>query len=135
MLALVLLSGCASGSAGAHVGEKFAVNTQRTLFFKFGPAQTTGPDFALYKGQRVTMLSYQFGYSHVATDDGQSGYVSTDDITAAPPDPKAPATSATTRGGRPVRRERAPTREEQARVPLPDLPDRKPHPGSPGFRY
>lgn len=118
------------------------VNAQRTQFYRYGPAQGTGPDAVLYKGQKLTMLSYQFGYCHVATDDGQSGYVATEDVIAAPPEPKplpAPAPAFSKKNTAQNRRSksagRRPTREEEARVPLPELPETKPPPGAPGFRY
>ena len=71
-------------------GKHYVVNTQRTLFYKYGPAQATAEDIALYKGQRVTMLSRQFGYSHVAAGGWQDGYISTEDLVTAPPGQAAP---------------------------------------------
>ena len=139
--------GCGSAGAGAHAGERYAVNTQRTLFYKYGPAQSTGPDFALYKGQTVTMLSRAFGYSHVATVEGQSGYVATEDLVLAPPEQQlAPTSQAGSRGGEGATKRgktsgssasggRRPTRSEEATVPPPELPQSKPSTHTPGFRY
>ena len=124
--------GCASGD-GTHAGEKYVVNTQRTLFYKLGPAQSTGPDFALYKGQQLTMQHRQFGFSQVMTEDGQSGYVATEDLAAAPPEPKPERALQGPREERQRRRERAATREEQSQVPAPELPQSAPAGG--GFRY
>ena len=53
--------------------------------FRYGPAQSFGADFNLTEGQHVVMLKREFGYSRVMTDEGQSGYVATEDITPAPP--------------------------------------------------
>src|SRR5207302_10998678 len=74
-LSFLLLAACGTSAKNPHAGERYAVNTSRTQFYKYGPAQATGPDFALYKGQQVTMLRRAFGYSQVTTDDGQAGYV------------------------------------------------------------
>lgn len=131
---LFFLPGCATDQ-NTHAGERFMVNAQRTLFYKFGPVQPTGPDLALYQGQRVTMLRRQFGYSHVALETGQTGYVATEDMAPAPPDP-APAPTPTLAtavapaagrgsGPQPRRSEprgRRPTAAEEAAVPPPDLP-------------
>jgi hypothetical protein len=68
------------------------VTASRAQFYKYGPAQTFGPDFVLEKGQRVTMVQHSFGYSRVTTDDGVTGYVSTDEVAPAPPEPKPPVT-------------------------------------------
>ncbi|MEA3188495.1 MAG: hypothetical protein QOD99_2325 [Chthoniobacter sp.] len=113
-----LMGSCAHRSGGGHAGEKYVVNSQRTLFYRFGPAQSNGPDFALYKGQRLTMLSQQFGYSHITTEDGQLGYVSTEDIAPAPPEP-TPSPTPARRKSEPANRA---TIEEQKLVPLPPLP-------------
>jgi len=133
-----LLPACSTGSASAHVGERYMVKTQSTPFYKNGPAQATGPDFTLKKDQRVTMLSQQFGFSHVATDDGQSGYVPTEDLAPAPPEPKPSPTAASAafaedRKGRAS--SRRPTAREESQVPLPEFPEAKPPPDAPGFRY
>jgi hypothetical protein len=117
------------------------VNAQRTLFYSFGPAQATGPDFALSYGQRLTMLSYEYGYSHVAIQaTGQTGYVPTEDVAPAPspaqPGPAAsPAPSAHHRHGASTGSNRPPTPAEQSQIPLPDFPETQPPPGTPPFRY
>ena len=99
ILFAIFLAGCASVGPGVHAGDPYMVNTQRTLFYSYGPAQASGPDFALDHGARVTMLSYDYGYSHVAVvGTGQSGYVATEDLIPALPLPKsspAPATPIT----------------------------------------
>ena len=115
------------------------MNTQRTPFYTFGPAQTTGADFALYHGQRLTMLSYEYGFSHVAIEGtGETGYVPTEDIAPAPPLPR-PSPSAFPSPSAALRQRgvdgRRPTAAEQSRVPLPEFPETEPAPGSPTFRY
>ena len=135
----MLLAGCtASVGPGTHAGEPYLVNARSTLFYTYGPAQASGPDFALNRGQRVTMLSHGYGYSHIAlTGSGQSGYVATGDLAPAPPaaspSPTAsPGVVHRRRGGNAGRR---PTAAEQSQIPLPEFPEAKPPPGSPAFRY
>jgi len=140
LLCAIPLVGCTSAAGpGAHAGEPYIVNAQRTLFYTFGPAQAAGPDFALYHGQRVTMLSYDFGYSHVAIQGtGQSGYVPTEDLVPAPPtdQPSPTGSQAATRNHRQgANPSRPPTAAEQSQIPLPDFPEAKPSPGTPTFRY
>jgi len=136
----MMLAGCASPSgAGVHAGESYAVKGQSTLFYSYGPAQASGPDFTLGHGQQVTMLSYQFGYSHVAVAaTGQTGYVATDDLTPAPPQPKASSTSllaSQTRRRHAGDESRPPTPEEESQIPLPEFPESEPPPNAPPFRY
>jgi hypothetical protein len=136
----MLLAGCtAPGGAGSHAGELYVVNTQRTLFYSYGPAQSTGPDFALYHGQRLTMLSYEYGFSHVSVaGTGQAGYVPTEDIIpeSASARPSPTALPATSHGHHRRGAEyRPPTPAEQSQVPLPEFPESKPAPGAPPFRY
>jgi hypothetical protein len=135
VLCAILLAGCsAPAGAGSHAGEPYLVNSQRTLFYSFGPAQATGPDFALYHGQRLTMLNYAYGYSRVAIQGtGQSGYVPTEDVLPAPqPSPTASPSLAHTRRGSPSR---PPTAADQSQIPLPAFPESQPPPGAPAFRY
>jgi hypothetical protein len=137
VLGAVCVAGCASPAGpGSHAGETYVVNAQHTPFYTFGPAQAGGPDFALSHGQRVTMLSRDYGYSHVAIEGtGQAGYVSTDDLIPAPPKAASLASALPS----PAIRRRAPRQTGDYGVepgaPLPEFPDAKPPPGSPSFRY
>jgi hypothetical protein len=136
----MLLAGCASpGGAGAHAGQTYMVSAPRTLFYSFGPAQATGPDFALPHGQLLTMLSYEYGYSHVAIQGaGESGYVPTEDVSPAAASAARPAPAAS-----PAARRRhslpnatnATNANIQPPVPLPEFPETEPPPGTPPFRY
>jgi len=136
----MLLAGCAGASdPGVHTGDPYIVNSHGTLFYSFGPSQTTGPDFALARGQRLTMLSYGFGYSRVSVEGtGQTGYVPTEDVTPAPPPPPPPKPAplpSPSRHRRTSANSRPPTPEEESRIPLPEFPESKPPPGTPPFRY
>jgi len=139
LCATILLGGCsAPAGPGFHAGEAYLVNSQRTQFYSIGPAQVSGPDFALYHGQRLTMIDYAYGYSHVTVEaTGQIGYVPTEDLAPAPPAPHpspSPSSGATAhrRNGNDGR---APTAAEQSKIPLPEFPESEPPPGSPPFRY
>jgi hypothetical protein len=89
--AAAIFGSCTSGPA-VPPGSRYIVTASRAQFYKYGPAQTFGPDFALGKGQKVTMVQHSFGYSRVTTDDGVTGYVSSDEVAPAPPEPKPPST-------------------------------------------
>ena len=139
-LCAILLAGCtAPAGPGLHAGDSYIVNTQRTLFYLFGPAQAGGPDFALNHGERLTMLSKEYGYSHVAVQGtGQSGYVATEDLVPAPALAHAsPAAAAAVhrRPGSHGASARQPSAAEQSQIPLPEFPESKPPPESPPFRY
>ena len=86
-LATFWLSGCAATDGSRDVGH-YIVSPPQTPIFRYGPAQSFGPDFNLTQGQHVVMLRREFGYSRIMTDDGQSGYVATEDLAPAPPPAK-----------------------------------------------
>ena len=85
MICLATFSACETNTVPS--GSKFIVSTPKAPFYKFGPAQSFGPDFVLNEGAKVTMLEHSFGYSRVMTEDGTAGFVSTDDLKPAPPGP------------------------------------------------
>jgi hypothetical protein len=85
-LAIVLLSGCAKELAPP--GSRFQVSARSAQFYKYGPAQSFGADFVLPKGQRVIMLDRSFGFSRVMTDDGITGWVASEELAPAPPEPR-----------------------------------------------
>ncbi len=89
-----LASGCITSKPAAGAGSKtdrYVVIAARTPFYKYGPAQGLGPDFVLTAGQPLKLLQRDFGYSRVETDNGRTGYVSTEDIAPAPAAPPAPS--------------------------------------------
>src|SRR5438552_2708856 len=83
MICLAAFSACETNTVPS--GSKFIVSAPKAPFYKFGPAQSFGPDFVLNEGARVTMLEHSFGYSRVMTEEGTAGFVSTDDLKPAPP--------------------------------------------------
>jgi hypothetical protein len=126
LTAAVLVSCAAPGPA--PTSTRFTVTAPRTPFYRWGPAQATGADFVLMKGQDVTLLKRMYGFSQVMTADGQSGYVATEDIGPAPdaaPVPKTKKSSLTPKG--PVRKWEEPVYTEPPQG-LPDQP-------TPTFRY
>jgi hypothetical protein len=99
--AIVSLAGCSTDSkttnGGIYTGPThFMVIADRTAFYKYGPAQTGGPDLSLKKGQPVTMVDRHYGFSRVLNADGEAGYVATDDIAPAPDQAPGPTTAMNT---------------------------------------
>ena len=127
-LALALLSGCAKDLAPP--GSRFLVSTNNAQFYKYGPAQNFGADFVLPKGQKVIMLERLLGYSKVMTEDGVSGWVASEEISLAPPEPKRPTAVAGRRGGGPDRMYSGPRKSSRVEAvpgdPLFDMSDLPP---------
>ena len=73
------LGGCARMAGGPKAGS-YLVSVAQAEFYKFGPAQSFGADFVLKKGERLTMLDRQWGFSRVLTDTGVVGYISNEQI-------------------------------------------------------
>ncbi len=82
---LAALSGCTTG--GAAGSGRYVVTAPKSPFYKYGPAQAFGADFALNRGQHVTVTENSFGFSKVTTDDGIAGYMPSEDLIPAPPEP------------------------------------------------
>lgn len=121
---------------------RYVVTATRALFYKYGPAQNFGPDFALFKGHRVTVIEQSFGYAKVMTDDGITGYVASEDLAPAAPTPIPPINPASNTASRksrgsdpyytgPVRKSKPPEKVEGSTplfdvfdMPLPSDPDK-----------
>ena len=88
---LTLLAGCENTIPS---GATYVISAPRAPFYKYGPAQSFGPDFTLDQDTRVTILQHDMGFSRITTANGLSGYVSNDDIKPAPPEPPTPQESA-----------------------------------------
>ena len=78
VLAASMLAGCSSMDDTAQTGH-YEVRVE-TPMYRYGPAQNFGPDFTLKRGQHIVLMRKEYGYSRVMTDEGQSGYVATEDI-------------------------------------------------------
>ena len=80
-------------------GTQCEVIGSHAPFYKYGPAQSFGADELLQTGTTVTLLERQFGFSRVMRPNGQTGYVSTEDIQPIAPEPakKSPPRLATNR--------------------------------------
>jgi hypothetical protein len=101
-LRLCLLLGVLFTSAGCQTVPdtgRYAVTSVKAPFYKYGPAQAFGADFALARGQHVTMVERGFGFSRVLTEDGVTGFVSTDDIAPSPEPPPVPQSRVASRRG------------------------------------
>ncbi len=68
-------------------GASYVISAPKAGIYKYGPAQSFGPDFMLDEGTEVTIIQHSMGFSRVTTPTGISGYVSNDDIKPAPPKP------------------------------------------------
>lgn len=134
------LSGCTTREA-MHSGSRYVVTSERAQFYKYGPAQSFGPDFVLEKGRKVTMLERSFGYSRITTDQGITGYISSDEVAPAPPEPQ-PTPSPEARGNASIGRPKRSSVRGTPGSPLFDVNDvPMPLPGNPEprsepkFRY
>ena len=120
------------------------VSVPQAQFYKYGPAQSFGADFVLPKGERVTMVQRSFGYSRVTTDQGIAGYISSDEVVPAPPEPALVSSAPAQNRGEP---KRAPKRSDvrstpgaplfdvnDVPMPLPGNPE-PPSSSSPDFRF
>lgn len=76
---LLVAGGCALKPSGPGAGY-YSVTSPTAEFYKYGPAQSFGPDLMLKKGDRLTMLDRQWGFSRVLTANGVAGYVASEDI-------------------------------------------------------
>ena len=144
LTALALFSACAAKQV--KVGSRYVITAPKTAFYKYGPAQSFGPDTTLTQGTVVTMLESTWGFCHVMTESGLGGYVSSDDLKPAPPAAATPppVPSGGSRppqfySGRPKQNTIRPTPGgplfDVNEVPMP-LPDNNPPPGpKPKFRY
>jgi hypothetical protein len=141
---LASLAACTTGG-GASVGSRYMVSAPRAQFYKYGPAQAFGADLVLNHGQKVTMLETSFGYSKVMTEEGISGYVASDELEPAPPEPAAPKGTPTPKGSRSMIGSKAHRSDVESTpgaplfdigdMPPPPLPDHSEPKPAPKLRY
>jgi hypothetical protein len=88
ILLVHLLTGCTSEVSSAKapkVGKYYAVTSEKTAFYKYGPQQGSGADLELPKDTLLTLIRSSFGYCKVTLRSGEEGYVAREDINVAPP--------------------------------------------------
>ena len=125
---VAFLPGCSSTKALMTKntnGKLFAVSSDTTSFYRYGPQQGNGPDEALPKDTLMTLIRPSFGYCKVQlVGNSKEGYVASEDIKPAPPTLIAALTAPahTSSGGREnfdIRSSEPPPPEA---LPDPDLP-------------
>ena len=100
--AYVIALACCAGLAGCETnsvpsGSRYVVAVPSAAFYKYGPAQTFGPDFTLSHDSEVTIIQHSEGLSHVRTSDGTGGYMYNEDLKPAPPKPPTAEETASAR--------------------------------------
>ena len=86
---LFLFGGCKSFETTKDIGY-YTVIAKKTRVYRFGPGQVSAGDTTLSEGQRVVLLRREIGYSRVLTPDGEKGFVLSNTIQPARPEPGAP---------------------------------------------
>jgi len=86
---LCLFSACSSTKSSVtktNSGKLFAVSSDQTSFYRYGPQQGNGPDESLPKDTLMTLIRPSFGYCKVQLVAGaKEGYVASEDIRPATP--------------------------------------------------
>src|SRR5436190_14193336 len=112
-LVALLAAGCASSlkpALSGTTGGWFSVAASQTPFYRYGPQQGNGPDMQLPQDSIMKVIRPSFGYVKVKLQDGESGYVASEDIRPAapalvaqklapPPEPVAPTLASHTDQG------------------------------------
>jgi len=101
---IAALAGCAATPVAS--GTRAVIAVPKAAFYKYGPAQTFGPDFLLSQDVKVTVLKRDWAFTRVMTDDGTAGYIASEDLKPAPPEPPPPTGSSSgvrTQSGKPKR--------------------------------
>jgi hypothetical protein len=79
----LLLGSCSSTITQGTIGDWYAVTTPQTPFYHYGPQQGNGPDSQLPKDSIMKVIRPSFGYVKVQLQDGENGYVASEDIRPA----------------------------------------------------
>lgn len=83
----MLATGCASsiktGPLSGTTEGWYAVSSSQTAFYHYGPQQGNGPDTQLPHDAIMKVIRPSFGYVKVQLQDGESGYVASEDIRPA----------------------------------------------------
>jgi hypothetical protein len=67
----------------AKSGSFYAVSSEKTPFYRYGPQQGSGPDQQLSRDTIMTLIRPSFGYCKVQLLGGEQGYVAAEDIKPA----------------------------------------------------
>jgi len=82
-LAALLAAGCTSTlkpALSGTTGGWYSVASDQTPFYHYGPQQGSGPDKQLPKDSIMKVIRPSFGYVKVQLQDGENGYVASEDI-------------------------------------------------------
>jgi hypothetical protein len=82
----LFLVGCAaekSNVLSGTTGGWYSVSVEQTPFYHYGPQQGNGPDEQLPKDSLMKVIRPSFGYVKVQLQNGQDGYVASEDIRPA----------------------------------------------------
>ena len=143
LAALLILNACATKPVQPTA---YIVSAPKAAFYKYGPAQSNGPDLQLLKGRKLTLMGRSYGFSEVMTEDGTSGYIANEDIKPAPKELALAPVSSQNLPPSPTPMGKTPNRNNNANpsqkssgfdindVPLPSA-DSTPSPNNPKFRY
>lgn len=85
-LVALLAAGCSSSlkpALSGTTGGWFSVAANQTPFYRYGPQQGNGPDMQLPRDSIMKVIRPSFGYVKVQLQDGESGYVASEDIRPA----------------------------------------------------
>ena len=85
-LAVLLVAGCASAikpKLSGTTGGWYSVAANQTPFYRYGPQQGNGPDMQLPRDSIMKVIRPSFGYVKVQLQDGENGYVASEDIRPA----------------------------------------------------
>ena len=85
-LVALLAAGCASSlkpALSGTTGGWYAVTASETPFYRYGPQQGNGPDMKLPHDAIMKVIRPSFGYVKVQLQDGENGYVASEDIRPA----------------------------------------------------
>ena len=83
-----LSAGCASSKKIGGTGNSepwYSVSATQTPFYHYGPQQGNGPDLQLPRDSIMKVIRPSFGYVKVQLQNGENGYVATEDIAPASP--------------------------------------------------
>lgn len=87
--AALLAAGCTSSGRpkvfSSGTDTWYAVAASQTPFYRYGPQQGNGPDMHLPHDAIMQVIRPSFGYVKVKLQDGESGYVASEDIRPAAP--------------------------------------------------